>query len=526
MRLLDSSQLAEFLDVGYLVLRLDDVADNIHDRIYDACERAYEGMSSSSDSATGFKLIADDINTSIPDLNAILQSSYVSGALSSLLGSDYFRYNHSFIHRSGIHDQGFHKDSGLPWGTRGGIRSHRLNWLMVFYYPQTTTIDMGPTEILPGTQYWTVDREKHGVQAGEDILDLTFEGNGIGHHQDLNARDQQLAKSLNGFDTHTKPLKIEVPKGSVVLVHFDLFHRGTRQIASQSRFMVKYWFLRTTEPKRHTHLNQTTYKCTDPRRERVVQNCLDWLKVKEVDLLTDSPTKPEENVEPTEATLVDRAYRYAKDRDPYLLKEFSSVEESKRRAATQALTTAETFGVETALTNLESDVRGIRMSAAFVLGEVAPLATNVLHNLCVLACSDPDIDVRVTSCTALGRLFRRHDQPNQKDMRKVFEVLIEVIESTHINPSRRRIPTDALRQVAYIALLTIVSSTSIEKYQDSVQLLVTYLVDRVILEEDRYAKGTCVEIICRLANLQIPQAVQSAIALLRNERVNSVVSPL
>lgn len=45
---------------------------------------------------------------------------------------------------------------------------------MVFFYPQKTSLEMGATEILPGTQYWNVDREDDGITEGKDRFDPNF----------------------------------------------------------------------------------------------------------------------------------------------------------------------------------------------------------------------------------------------------------------------------------------------------------------------------------------------------------------
>ena len=197
--------------------------------------------------------------------------------MSSVLGSSYFRYGHSFVHLSGAYDQTYHKDSPLPWGTRGGLRSHRPNWAMVFYYPQAVTLDMGPTEILPGTQYWNVNREGTGRTEGEDRFDETVAPeamNGMSEEE----RTQLFEKQVKDFDRHVRPLRLELPKGSLLLVHFDLFHRGTRSVSDEARFMYKFWYVRTTEPC-VSNKRSISYQACDPRRQSLVAKnaCLAWV---------------------------------------------------------------------------------------------------------------------------------------------------------------------------------------------------------------------------------------------------------
>lgn len=521
MSVLSPLEIARFLDLGYLVLRLEDVEESVHDRIFQTCEVLYKGMSSLPGSNVGFNLIADDLNTNIPELSEIHGSKELNGALSSLLGPGYFRYNHSFIHQSSSSDQSYHKDSGLPWGTRNGIRSHRLNWAMAFYYPQETTIQLGPTEILPGTQYWTIDREKPGATAGEDRLDLRFEVDGVDSNPDLSVRDARLRQNVLDFDAQTTPLCLEIPKGSVVLVHFDLFHRGVRRVVDDTRFMLKFWYVRTEEPQAAEERTRHTYQSEDPRRELVLSSCLDWLSV---------PVDVEESQQETEcdendgdATLVARAYKLAQVKDTLLLRDFASDNEALRRAATQALTTTDDFGLETAFANARSDSHTVRMSGAFLLGEIAKADDKVLNVLFRLSVQDPEIDVRVTAINALGRLTRRSQDLDDSDFDRVIQNLIEVISKSELRSSRRLLMACPTRQAAYIALLCAVSSFAPHSYRKTLVHLAEFIDSELRTEQDRYAKGTAVELVCRLAQMGIPSATKCAIQLLRNERVNSLV---
>ena len=55
------------------------------------------------------------------------------------------RYCH--LNRPGSKGQNWHKDDYI---FDQNVRHHRFRWVIVFYYPQEVTSDIGPTGILPG----------------------------------------------------------------------------------------------------------------------------------------------------------------------------------------------------------------------------------------------------------------------------------------------------------------------------------------------------------------------------------------
>ncbi len=120
---------------------------------------------------------------------------------------------------------------------------------------QDTPEDLGPTEILPCTQYFHNDSSpEHGYPtAGRTI------GAGVSNEPDFAQRDANRAAVLKqvGWPAETTPKKVIVPKGSVAFTHFDVYHRGTRRNPlladdAQTRLMVKFWFVRTQDNARPT----------------------------------------------------------------------------------------------------------------------------------------------------------------------------------------------------------------------------------------------------------------------------------
>ncbi|CAF5139872.1 unnamed protein product, partial [Rotaria sp. Silwood1] len=60
-------------------------------------------------------------------------------------------HRHAHVTRPRTAGQTWHKDS--YFGYRKPLRHHQLRYTMVMYYPQDTTIEMGPTAIIPRSQY-------------------------------------------------------------------------------------------------------------------------------------------------------------------------------------------------------------------------------------------------------------------------------------------------------------------------------------------------------------------------------------
>ena len=81
----------------------------------------------------------------------MFDSPEVHGALSSILGQDYYIHLHRHAHTSRGIDEGagqrMHKDS--VGNSRHCVdskrRHHRTRWCMLLYFPQDTPVELGPT---------------------------------------------------------------------------------------------------------------------------------------------------------------------------------------------------------------------------------------------------------------------------------------------------------------------------------------------------------------------------------------------
>ena len=253
MEALTEDEHRRFLVEGYLERRPHLLTDDDHRRLYDEAANLYE-LARAADSPTAhLDILGDNLRARIPTLDRLLGDPAIDGVLTDLLGPDYLVHPHSYCHRAGTRDQVFHQDGNLPWNERGHARSHRTDWLMLFYYPQRVDADNGPTEVVPGTQYWTVDHEKaDGGWHPGDRLDRTIDDE-IFTAADLDRRDRALADALDsglGIPDLERRF-LHVREGTVVIAHYDLVHRGSRALPTAAdRFMYKFYLARVHEPGR------------------------------------------------------------------------------------------------------------------------------------------------------------------------------------------------------------------------------------------------------------------------------------
>ena len=198
--LLTDTQIQDYLTHGYLVLRTGHQAA-FHRGVLRQIETLYATAGNPG----------NDILPRVPDLYGILRDPAVDGALRSLLGVDYLLHPHRHCHenRRGSGGQEMHQDS---YENDQNVRHHRTRWAMAFYYPQDVPLEMGPTAILPASQYY-----ESGAQA-----------------------QQREELALCGA------------AGTVTIVHYDLWHRAMANTGDRHRYMVKFLFTRMSEPRAAT----------------------------------------------------------------------------------------------------------------------------------------------------------------------------------------------------------------------------------------------------------------------------------
>ncbi|MCY3884986.1 MAG: phytanoyl-CoA dioxygenase family protein [Gammaproteobacteria bacterium] len=449
---LTTNQVYEFLDLGYLKIQLQgsSYGRDFAARLFRRARESYRNSDLEEQQRDRIQHIADTSIESIPEVKHLLSSEELNGALTSLLGKSFYRYRHSFIHRADRFDQSFHKDSPLPWGTKGGIRSHKLEWAMVFYYPQDTMLELGPTEILPGTQYWNMDRLGTGNTHGEDRLSLDFDREKVGFSPDLELRDKHLATQWQTLDRFTPPKKIEVSAGSIVLVHFDLFHRATRMSNDGERYMYKFWFTRTAEPEVAAKSTSVRYQVRDPRRKPIVDAIGSWMGMEKTAAPFGRETdhSADYSARVSEADRVCNAYLKAKSGDHRLLRDACSGIESIRRASVYALATQPNLAHKAIAQLLGSPDIHDRQCAAFLAGECCCINGPMVKNVIELVYDEESVVSRA-AVVALGKIKRRQQNAISN------EVHDKIVDSLLVAMTKGA----ALRQLAYLSLLCFASSS-------------------------------------------------------------------
>lgn len=218
-----------FIIEGYLVLRPDFPA-GFHERLYEQLEKTIAGSGNP----------ANNLLPRVPGLQQVLDHPIVHGALHSILGPDYYLHLHRHVHDNppGSKGQNLHKDSlyNSRYAVDNQRRHHRTRWLMLFYYPQDTPLELGPTAILPRSQYLNTQRPE-----GVEELPLCGEA------------------------------------GTVTIVHYDLLHRGTPNTGDRTRYMAKFLFTRMTEPDSPSwdHRDPAWLPTGDPQ-EGIWRHLWDW----------------------------------------------------------------------------------------------------------------------------------------------------------------------------------------------------------------------------------------------------------
>ncbi len=202
VHLLSDAQMRHFIVNGYVTVTTE-LPAQFHDAVYEKTVSVFD-----KEGNPGNNLLPR-----IPEIQRIFDDPNVSGALTSLLGADYYMQPHRHPHYNppGSGGQGLHQDGGKRW-------SHHTRRLLVLYYPQDTPVELGPTGVVPMSHYYS-----------------TGEGAGASPEQ---------------------PVVGEA--GTVAFANYDLWHRAMPNSSEKRRYMMKFLYARMSEPEAATWANRET----------------------------------------------------------------------------------------------------------------------------------------------------------------------------------------------------------------------------------------------------------------------------
>ena len=200
-KLFNDEQMRQFVADGYVVFQ-PDVPEEVHKIVREKLQYMVDEEYN----------YGNNVLPRVPEMDRILNSPEVRGALISVLGPGYIGHLHRYCHyiapdakQKKSMDEGFHQDGYSPLGRP---RYHYPRFVRIMYYPQDSPIEIGPTHAVPGTQYqkWLTDG------------------------------DPKKAIPLAG------------KAGMVSITHFDIGHAAGINKINKPRHMVKFVYLRAEEP--------------------------------------------------------------------------------------------------------------------------------------------------------------------------------------------------------------------------------------------------------------------------------------
>ena len=440
LRLTDE-EMRDFIINGYVKVKTD-FSPSFHEKICQQLDSMFE--------VTGN--LGNNLLPAIPEIQEVFDQPVVHGAMQGVLGSDYVMHPHRYCHfnQQGSEGQNFHKDS---YAGDEQIRRHRCRWTMAFYYPQDVTEDMGPTAVLPGSQYYETGESAH------EQPDLALTGEA----------------------------------GTVTIVHYDLWHRAMPNLSDKKRYMLKFLFIRLDEPQAPLWKNDT-YDWSSlgngevSEHPELWESMWDWYNGKQngtsngvsrtqVDTLIETLDSDNEKERLNAAYRLGRVGAAAV---PALNQALYCRSDAIREYAGYALSLTGTPAVPTLIDALQATDDAIRASAAFALADMGKVAQEALPAL-TRAAQDPDERVRRHAAEGLGLIGQLVSE--DMDLFETVQVLTAGLQDEHY-----AVRDNAARSLAKLGAPA----------EPAVSTLITQLED-----EDRYVRFHAA---LALKQIQTPEA--------------------
>ena len=359
VHLLTDAQMRHFVVNGYVTVTTA-LPAQFHEAIYQETMTVFD-----KEGNPGNNLVPR-----IPEIQKVLDDPNVKGALTSLLGTDYYMQPHRHPHYNppGSQGQNMHQDGGKRW-------SHHTRRLLVFYYPQDTPLELGPTGVVPMSHYYS-----------------TREGSGVAPEQPI------VGKA-----------------GTVAFANYDLWHRAMPNSSEKRRYMMKFLYTRMSEPQEPTWANEETDWANgtptgSAEHQEMFRHLWNWHRGVE-----DSEVGGTSNGESlsglisalnstSESTGLQAAYelpRFGERVVPALVQCLQDESEMTRRNACYALNAVGAAAVEPLRDTLKDAREYVRDNAVEALGDLGTKAEPAVPEL-VEVLSDPSGSVRSHTIEALG----------------------------------------------------------------------------------------------------------------------------
>ena len=224
---LKDTQVLEFCKQGFLVLE-GVVPDEINRRTVEFLDR-YPSHEPS-------EILHEDWF-----VDNVILNEQAAGAVRSLLGQNFglpiIMSNHRVECPSPA--QGWHRDGNSRHGPA-------LNYLQVFYYPEDCPLELGPTELLPGSHFLF-----------------------------------SLSKKMGHYGGIRGAYRAAAPAGTIFLTVYSIWHRRSVASGSGLRNLLKYNYWRTEAPHRDWirepdfDIATANYKLEDPTFREQFRDCND-----------------------------------------------------------------------------------------------------------------------------------------------------------------------------------------------------------------------------------------------------------
>ena len=357
--LLTDDQMRHFIVNGYVIVNTD-LPATFHDFIYERTEAVFE-----KEGNPGNNLLPR-----IPEIQTVFDDQWVIGGLISVLGEDYYMQPHRHPHFNQPKSEGqrMHQDGGRRW-------SHHTRRLLVFYYPQDTPLELGPTGIVPGSHYYN-------TPDGATVSD---------------------------------ELPVCGKAGTVAIVNYDLWHRGMPNRTDKNRYMMKFLFARMSEPESPSWNTEKAEweQIGNDIHQKMFQHVWDWHYGKTNGDIPNNGRSMESAPElikglgdDSESKGLSAAYalsEFGESVVPVLMDAFVDESEAMRRNAYYALNAIGAPAVDPLISNLKHLDAQVRETAAEALGDIGRPAQAATLEL-AKALEDESEEVRSRAAEALGTI--------------------------------------------------------------------------------------------------------------------------